>query len=515
MPKLTREEVYTNKHVRLFFQLNGPFPSNPLTYYGTNAQYAMLDGLNESFGAVNPIYARDPLRQEGWVIIGRTREQPELPTATLTLMEKIGYVPRNLGNQCPFNLYLPIGPCGNLADPTNGWDVLTIIGGAVAETRDRGERLTQEGDNALTDAYALKISETYDIGQLAFGEQVGPQVDREVLDLAWGGGVQCGGCGPQDDGSTRLYILTSSSGAGSPGLQAEVIYVQRDPTTGAITTFEYPLTYLSTSEQPSFLDVMGNYVVVGSNDAGSIAYAEINPITGRLGSFTEVTTGIVAGKEPNDIYVANPFEAWVVGDGGYIYKLTDPTAGVSVLNAGSTTTNNLNRIHGEGQTIVAVGASATVVISSNRGESWALSSASPGAAALKAVQVKDRYHYWVGGSSRYYTLDGGASWTEKAITGASTITDLLFVTPEVGYTLYNTGSAARLQATFDGGSRWLDSSVSNSRIRGWPSSSFQQVNRCAAPQTTLDKATGFLAAGGRVGASGTDGVLQIGITATL
>lgn len=514
MSKLTREEIYTNKHVRLFFQFDGPYPENGLTYYGLNAQYASFDGLSENYGSVNPIYARDPLRQEGWTVIGRTREAPELATATLALMEKIGYVPKRLGDACPFNLYLPVGACGNLADPTSGWNYLTIVAGAIAESRDRGARLTQDGDDALSNSYSLKISETYDIGQLAFGEQATAEIGREVVDLAWGGGYQCGGCGPQDDGARRLYVLAAGSGTGSPGLPPEVIYISRDPKTGAVTTFEYPLTYFTGNEQPSAMDVMGNYLVVVSNTAASIAYAVIDPVTGRLGAFTEVATGIVASRHPNDIYVANPFEAWLCGDGSWFYKLTDPTAGVVSLGQYGGV-NNLNRIHGEGNTIVAVGAAGTVVVSTNRGESWSNAAANPGSAALTAVQVKDPYHWWVGGSTRYFTNNGGVSWSERAIPGATTVTDILFVTPEIGYTLYGNGTVARLQATFNGGERWLDSSVANSRVRGWPTANFQVPTRLAAPQTTLDKMTGILAAGGRVGASGTDGVLAVGYTAEL
>jgi hypothetical protein len=509
------DQVRTNKDVRLFFQFNGPYPNHALAYYGTNAQYASLDGLTESYGGVNPINVRSPLSQSGFEAVSQTREAPDLPAANLMLMEKIGYVPRNLADGCAFNLYLPTGACGNLADPSNGWEVLTILSNCIAETRDRGARLVHDGDNALTNTYALKLLQTYDVGQLAFGEFASASVDLEVLDVVYGGGLSCGACGPVDDGASRLYALTDDSGAGSPGLPAEVVYVNRNPDTGVVTTYQYPLTYLSAGETPSFIDVIGSYVVVGSNAAGSIAYAQIDPIDGTLGAFTEVTTGIVGGGEPNDIYVASPFEAFIVGDGGYIYRMVDPTAGVEVLNAGSATTENLNRVHGYGSTIVAVGANAAVVASTNRGASWATTAAAPGAAALTAIAVRDRYHWYVGGSSRYYTRDGGASWTEQAIASASTVTDIVFPTAEIGYTLYNTASAARLQTTCFGGCLWSDSSVQNSRVRGFPSSGFAQANRVAHPTSTIGKAVSFLSVGGRTGAAGTDGVLLIGIEGQL
>jgi hypothetical protein len=517
MPQLNRSEVYTQRMGRLFFQLGGPAPNNPLTYYGLNAQYAMLDGVTQSYGAVDPIYVRDPLVTDKYRAVGRQRNVPDLPTATLTLMQKIGSLPRDLGEQgCDFNLYLPVGNCKSLADFNSGWDYVEILAGCVAEERDGGDVFPMEGDEARTDAYSLKAAETYRVGQLAFGEKAAAQIDREVIDLVWGGGPNCGECGPADDGATRLYAVTVSSGAGSPGIQAEVIYVNRDKNTGAVTVYEYALTYLSTSEQPAAIGIMGDYLIVVSNDAGSYAYALISSIDGTLGSFTEVATGIVATKEPNDLFVANPFQAYLCGDGGYIYSLTDVTAGVSVLDAGDATTQNLNRISGDGQsTIVAVGAAATVVASTNGGDSFSTTNAAPGAAALTAVAVKDQYHWWVGGASRYYTRNGGYSWVQQAIASATSLNDILFVTPEVGYTLYITADECRLQATIDGGERWADVGPGEivSRVRGW--ADFDVGNRLAAPNSTPQIACANLAVGGRLGASGTDGRLLIGASALL
>lgn len=515
MPKL-RNEVYTQRMGRLFFQIGGPAPDNPVTYYGVNAQYAMLESVKESYGTVDPIYVKDPYITDKYRIVGRQRSVPDLASAKLTFLQKIGYVPQDIGKGgCEFNVYLPVGNCKSLADPTNGWEYLEILGGCIAETRDGGDVFVMDSDEQRADAYDLKILETYRVGQIAFGETATANIDREVFDVVWGGGLSCGDCGPADDGTTRLYAVTSSSGSGSPGIQAEVVYVNRNKATGAVTVYEYPLTYLTTSEQPAAIAIMGDYLIVVSNDAGSYAYATIDSVTGTLGSFTEITTGIVAAKEPNDIYVASPFQAYLCGDGGYIYGLTDVTAGLSVLDAGNASTQNLNRIDGNDRTIVAVGASAAVVVSTNGGDSWGTPSAVPGSAALTAIAVLSDHFWYAGGSSRYYTRNGGVSWTQQTIADATTITDIVFPTPEIGYTLYGTGSAAKMQVTTFGGERWADVGVGtvNSRVRGWPT--FQVANRIAYPSGTVDIQAGVVAVGGRLGAALTDGKLLIGVTATL
>lgn len=519
MPRLTRTEVLTQRMNRLFFQLGGPFPDSEWTYYGKNAQYAELTGESESYGGVNPIYMKDPDVTDRYTIVGRQREVPDLATVNLTLFEKIGYVPRDIGKQgCEFNIYRPVGNCKSLADFTNGWDYCAIYAGCIAEERDGGDPFPQDGDEALSSNYSLKVAEMYKVGQLSFGEKAAANIDREVVDLVWGGGVNCGNCGPADNGATRLYAITVSSGAGSPGLPPECVYISRDKVTGATTVYEYPLTWLSaTTENPTAVDIMGDYIVITSNAALSYAYAPLNAMDGTIGTFTEVATGFVASKGPNDIFVASPFQAYLVGDGGYIYSLTNITAGVSVLSAGDATTQNLARVHGDGlSTLVAVGAAAAVVYSTNGGASWQTSAAAPGAAALTAVCVKDRFHWWVGGSSRYYTRNGGTSWIQQAITSATNIYDIVFATLEVGYTLYITASVCKIQTTINGGLTWSDAGNGDitSRVRGWPGS-FAVGNRVAVPNSTTDISTAFLAVGGRTGAALTDGKLFIGASAAL
>lgn len=511
MPKLQRNDIYTQRMSRLFFQFGGAYPDNQLQYYGLNAQYAMLDGVNQSYGGVDPIYVKDPIVTDKYQIVGRQRNVPDLATANLTLMEKIGSLPRDLGERgCGFNLYRPVGNCKSLADFNNGWDYVEIYAECIPEERDGGDVFPQDGDEALTNAYSLKIADVYKVGQIAFGERAAAQVDREIVDLVWGGGASCGDCGPDDDGTRRLYAVQKGSGAGSPGILAEVIYISRNKD-GSTTVYEYPISTFTTSQDPSFIAIIGDYLVVGSQAYGGYVYAQINSLDGTLGSFTGVTTGFNVSGGPNDIYVPNPFEAFICGQGGYIYRLTDVTAGVSTLDAGSTTSQNLNRIDGEGSTIVAVGAAAAVVYSQDNGASFQASAAAPGAAALTAVAVKDEYHWWVGGSSRYYTRNSGTTWTQAAISGASTITDIVFATQEVGYTLYNTSApACRLQATIDGGERWADigNGQVTSRLQGLPS--FQLGNRLAYPDATTQISCAFLALGGRAGAAGTDGQLLIG-----
>ena len=53
---------------------------------------------------------------------------------------------------------------------------------------------------------------------------------------------------------------------------------------------------------------------------GEYAYyvAQISQQTGAPGAWTKVTTGFVAAKTPNDLFVETPNRVYFVADGGYI-----------------------------------------------------------------------------------------------------------------------------------------------------------------------------------------------------
>lgn len=503
---------------RVFIQPGGPRVANPLKYYGLNTQYLFVQGLTKSYGGVNPIYLPAPLRPGSYDLVTRTRDAPDLPEATLQQLQKIGTVPRDLGEQgCPSNLYLVTSGCGgDLSDPINGWDgFVEILSNALAETNDGGDRMAMDSDDVNMDEYTLKLTAQYKAGALAFGEQAAAAIDREVLDVVYGNGASCGTCGPADDGTRRLYAITAASGAGSPGLPAQVIYVERNPITGDVTVREYDITGLTATTSPTFIDIMGPYLVVGVSTNNAYFYATLDSVTGVPGTFTQVTTGFVATKTPNDIWVKSSTEAYIAANGGYVYRITDVPSGVTAVSAGSTTTQNLARIHGNGETIVAVGAIGTVLRSINSGTSWATTTSTAGAATLSGVFVLSQSYIQVVNASgvQYTTETGGASWTSRTIAGATACYDIVYATEEVGYILYTTSTGAAMQATTYAGAAWYDSTVANSRIKDWPT--FARANRVAVPRSSGPQtAANTVAVGGlATSASNADGILTVG-TAT-
>lgn len=523
MARATQEEIVTQQHKRNYIQFGGPRPGNNVQYAGQNTQYLVIEGVTKPIlGGITPIRVHDPYRQGAYRNVGRSRTAPDFPSATLRLMESHGALPFQLGDlTCPFNLYEATGRCTDLSDFLRGWDDYVLIYSAVEVTEaSLGDRSSFEDDAAIEDELSVTIGEIYPIGKLGFGEQAGPNVDREVVDVVYGSKIQCGDCGPADPGTKWIYGVTKSSGSGSPGLPAEVVYT----VDGGSIWRETNIDNIGASEDPVAVDIVGRYLVVltrtaGGATTGGYYYAAINTYTGVPGAFTKVTTGFVANKQPNDLYVGGPGDVYFAADGGYIYKSTDITAGVSVLNS-SATTSNLLRIDGVDYTIVAVGDASTVVRSTNRGSTWATTADNPSDISLtiQAVEVIDENRYWVGTTSSgrlFYTLDGGETWTLKDFSGsgAGGIHDIVFATDAVGYFVHSTNDpTARLFATWNGGQDWIISTdVTQKRMLNWPT--FDRGNRIAVPNAGPAVSSNNLVIGGLAG-NGTDGIILQAVAGT-
>lgn len=517
MPNITADQIVTQKHKRNFLQLGGARPNNPLSYAGQDAQYMAIQGvgLPES-GGVDPIWVPDPRRIGQYLLVGRSITPPDLASATLVLKEQHGAIPKQLGViGCQFNAYEVTGRCKDLSDYLNGWnDYVLVYSGALVTDKDLGDRTAWDSDDSVEDSLSLVLSNIYPIGALGFGEDGAAQVDREVVDIVYGTQQQCGDCGVPNDGTLWAYSLTKSSGAGSPGLPGEVQY----RTDGTANWVDLTITGLGATADPTFIDVVGDKLVVGVNSENAYYWATINQVTGVPGAFTKVTSGFVAGKAPNDIYVLSPRQVFFVGNGGYIYKATDITAGVQVVNAGSATTNDLLRVHGAGTTLIATGRASTTLVSQNSGVTWGAAVASISGVALDvgAALVLDQNRFWVGtlNSGRlFYTINGGQSWVEKSFSGAGAgnLYDIVAATDEVIHFSHSTNTpTARIFTTWNGGADFTNAAP---RLLNVPT--FNKANRIAVPTVgAADVAANNMLIAGLSG-GGTDGIILEGVASRL
>lgn len=482
------DEIMFQRMLRVFSQRGGPVPTNRMRYCGPEEQYITMGDVKDPVrGKLTPVRVHDPRQRGMYRLIGMQTTMPDLSSNTISFTRRHGGITWIAGDlTCPNNYYELAGECRRPDDFNYGWsDFVTIYSYGLADDRTYKARTTMSDDNMLMDDVNHTYACIYDIGGLSFADNITP-TKREAIDAVYGSNQNCGHCGPTDDGTQRIYVLCKSSGAGSPGIPAEVVYTVNHGLSWAAVN----ITGLGGTQDPTGIDIAGYSLIVLDTAGGGYYYATINPLTGVPSTWTNVTAGFVAGAAPTDIYVVSADEVYFCGNNGYVYRSTDITAGVVAISAGSATSAALTRIDGFEDTIVAVGASGTVIKSVNRGLTFATVTTFPTSNTLRGIDVRDTFRFWTvgGGGGVWYTLDGGESWTQPQGTfaGAQLMDDVVFATDEVGYIVGRapTLTSARLWTTFNGGQTWVPSSTQpgNPRILNFPT--YQRTNRIAVPQFT-------------------------------
>jgi photosystem II stability/assembly factor-like uncharacterized protein len=493
---LDANELIKQGNTRSFYQPGG---AGAATYFfGLDTQYHFIDGANLPVnGDINPIYVPDPRRANAYRLVSRTQDPPDLPEISLNFMEKWGGIPRVLmAPKCQFNIYEVHGDCEDLSDFYRAWASYMLIysGFMIEGSIDLGTRSQQEGNDPLMDAVTAKGVAIYPVGALSFGEEAATNVVVEVIDAVHGTRETCGNCGMENDGSQLIYAITRAN-VGSPSAPGQLIY----STDGGATWTSASITGIGSTAEPRYIDIAGSVLFVGT-DSTTLFYSTLNADTGAPGTWSTVTLPVAM----RDVWVQSSRAIFFSADSGAVYKTTDITVAPTSIATGGV--DNLLRIHGREQTIVAVGANGRVYYSQNGGSSWA-SATAPAVTSLNAIQVINDTHWWTGGANGnlYKTVNRGSTWSSVGFpqSGTGTIYDIVFATLEVAWIAHQVSSVAYLVTTLDGGASWARDN-GTSRILNWPV--FQKAGRIAVPTTTPAVAANYAVICG-LATGGTDGLL--------
>ncbi len=474
--KPTADQVVTQKHLRAFVQRGGPRPTNVVRYAGADEQYlAMGDAKNDVSGGQKAQWAHDPRRRGGYRMIGMTNEPGDIPSATITFHRRhSGLTWLGGALTCPVNFYELAGTCTPPDNFRTGWDdFVTVYSNGMAGKRSHKSRAGLDKDELLADEIEFAFGAIYDLGAIAVGSLSSTLITRPIIDAMFGGSETCSNCGIADDGMQRLYLLQQSNGT----VAANVVWSGDGGTTWAASA----ITGLAVATTVDAIAVAGTTLIVCVSASATQGYyiSDVNPLTGAPGSWTFVTAGFAASSGPTDIYVAAPNDVYFSGKLGAIYRSTDLATGVRQIS--STIATDLTRISGDDQgTIVAVGVSGGIVISLDRGATWA----TPLTALtgdLTALAVLDPYRYWVGNSAGALsaTVNGGVTWLAATPAGITLINDIVVATDEVLHIAAGASATeARLLTTYDGGASWIPAGVGK-RLSSLPV--FNIAKRLALP----------------------------------
>lgn len=503
-------EVNIIQDNRLYVQPGGARPNSPARYYGQNVNYGIIQGVTiPNNGTVTPIYTGDPHVLGAYRLLRRAIGVPPLPAASFHFLEKRGTLNKILAQNCGFTAYNLVGNCADPSSLLYGWEggKLEVYAEAILGSINGGNRSDWTNNTPIINQVPATLREIYEIGAVGFGEIMASDVAVEIVDVAFGNVQRCSTCGQANNGTQWQYAIMKHTASN----EAAVLYRITDSEGAEFTTGVIDITGLGATADPVAIDVAGQYLIVLVTSENAYYYAAINQSTGVPGTFTKVTNGFVATKTPTDLLVYSDHEIFIAANGGYVYKLTNVGAAVQVLSAAGATTANLARIHGQGDVIMAAGATGIVVRSTNRGQSWSTLPTIPASVSLTALDVRDSNRVWVGASNGavYYTLDGGNNWTLVTLAGTpSAINDIVFVNDEIGWVAGIESGVAGLWYTPNGGSDWSTPNASP-RMSGI-STTAQSIDRIAVPTAAnTEIAANALLVGG-LGVA-TDGYFAYGI----
>lgn len=410
--------------------------------------------LDQSFGDIEKIECPDPTRYGGFEEVGQIQGSVDRASSALTgryAADMASALLEIARRRCAADVQYHFGEC---TDPRifNSFTKALILEDAYLPSwsvDDLGA--LESGENSpVNENVDLSIGKFYEVLQLTYAERGADVALNEVVDVVICDMMTCGECEDESWGCEKIYALAGGI-LGSEGTAPD-IYYSLDK--GSIWA-EDEINTLVALQTADALACLGNYLFVVSNDSGSLHWklrADVD--AGVALGWAEVSTGFVVTKEPNDVWSVGT-GAFIVGDGGYVYWTTDPTAGVSVLDAGVADPSHLNAVHAiSDEFAVAVGEDDSIIWTKNR-TGWQVSAAVTGSGAhLTAIWIKDEKEWWVttidGGL--YYTLDGGVSWTEKTLPGTvSVLHDIQFATDSVVYVSGHAGNVGKAWRSYDGG----------------------------------------------------------------
>lgn len=477
--------------------------SDPVQFLGQDIGYSIVDSLTQPLGDLSPIHVKNPSQTNEFLIVGKKKDAPDLGEASIK--ERVKTVVRGklerIKNQNCNHVFLAKWSSCQRPDDIDAWDSVLVISGAQMTELDWGTLMEYDATSEIELTGSMSIETADRVFITALGEIGESVVLAEIVDTIFADDLSCGTCAPYSDGCSVAFALTKAN-SGSPGLSAQVAFRKQD---GTINTDD--VNGLGTTN-PNAIVAVGSYLMILSDAGVKHLYALKTDVlnTPNTYNWTAVTTGYSGTAGPRAAYVASPQSVFIAAGEGYIYKSVDITSAVTVLENGTLSTEDLNAIHGNGQTLVAVGNANIVEVSVNGGNTWSLVTGPAVGVNLTGVWVvsPNAWYITTADGKLYYTMDGGTSFTQRGLPDQSSISyinDIVFSpdNPEVGAMAVQTATDGYILRTITGGRRWASGSPYVRQMATLPEK-FNAVALCGNEA---------LVAGGKQ-ASSTDGVWALG-----
>lgn len=466
-----------------------------------------MSGLTQGQGDITPIEIPDPSSYGKFLKVASIRGQRENATTSLSGRYAMAVKSKifELSNSgCAIDVQLHIGECTDPSDfdAFSKMIVLEDVTLTSYSTDDLGA-LGSDENAVVNETVELSSSNVYEILPLSVGTKADSIITNEITDIAIVDSASCGSCGNESDGTYKIFAVTVAAG-GSPGTPPDILHTIDK----GMNWYANDINSMLTAQSACGVAGVGDYIVAISAARYGMSYAPISEFDGGVTAplFTEITTGFTSGKAPAAIW-SNGRKAFIVASGGYIYYVDNVVDGVTAVDTGSATVNDLLAVHAYSEDFaVAVGRNGAVVYTRDR-YNWTASPSVPVGAAinLTTVWMRDEDEWIVGTSDGrlFHTINAGVSWTQKSLPGTTPaeINKIRFANKTIGYCSAKLATPrGRVYRTFDGGYSWT---VIPEKIGTMPLSDKFGALTCAVGDPNF-----FVTAG--LADNGTDGILVIG-----
>lgn len=445
-------------------------------------QSAMKAGsVSQSQGDVEKIEIPSDVEAGAYVEVASIKGQADRPTMTLTGLyaaDLKSELLRLAKKRCAVDVHINIGQCTDPSDH-NKYTKKVVIEDVSLTSFGTDEMGALSGDeNAKVNETAdISGREVYEIVPVKWGSRAGDVITNELLDAVICDTPSCGDCQTESTGCAKMFAISAAAG-GSPGTPADLVY---SLDTG-VTWYADDIDTLGAAVDPDQLACFGSYIVVVSEAAQNMHYALQSVFDGTTvdTDWTAIATGFRtdATTGPRCISTSPSGRvAFIAGSGGFIYKMTDPTAGVTLVDAG--VANPLG-VYNDIDTLsddfaVAVGA-AGIIAKTENGTIWQAVAGPVGITVdINTIAVKSKTEWFIGcnNGTLYYTLNAGATWTMKSFlgSGSGSVESIAIANDSVIYMSHTTAaSVGRILRSINGGYDWvvcpegLGSLAANDRI---------------------------------------------------
>ena len=358
--------------------------------------FIRIGGVDQSFGAVNQIFEPSKTKLGKYDRVGTWRDEEERPSTNV-----VGHYAQSIKSKilelalggCPVDFQLHIGECEN-PSIFNDFQKILIFEDVFFEnysTDDLGS-LEPSDQNKVDETGEISAARMYEFLPMSYASKTPAVVTNQLIDVIICDSASCGDCENESNGCQKIMAVTIAAG-GSPSTPADVVF----SLDGGKTWLAHDIDTLTASEAPTGIACLGPDVVVVSNASGSLHTALISDFNATDDpAFTEVSTGFVVGGEPNDIWTVGN-KAYIVGDGGFIYTVTNAGSGVTAIDSGDATTADLNAVHAlSAEYAVAVGDGGIIVRIDNDIASLVTTTPVGVGVNFNAVWVKSEKEWYLG-----------------------------------------------------------------------------------------------------------------------